>query len=80
MARINWKERNWTERCPTVFERKPRKSRIVTKRWQCNRPKMKGLPYCSYCEPYSAKRERLEAKKRATTQAPVSSPDNATLK
>jgi hypothetical protein len=48
-------------RCPTRFERKPKGLRYVTARWQCPRFCLKGLPYCSYCEGYSRKQERLAA-------------------
>jgi hypothetical protein len=71
MARINWQERDWRDRCPTTFERRTPGKRYVNARWRCPRPKMKGLPYCSYCEPYSEKRARLEAK-RAKEKAPSS--------
>lgn len=57
------KEIPWQDRCPTHFERRSKGKRYVNSRWRCPRPKMKGLPYCSYCEPYSKKMERLEAKK-----------------
>lgn len=56
-------------RCPTTFERRSPGKRYVNARWRCPRPKLKGLPYCSYCEPYSAKRERLDAKKRITRRS-----------
>lgn len=52
------------DRCPTTFERKPRGCRYVTARWRCTRKKLVGLPYCSYCEPFSKKLERLRAKGR----------------
>ena len=59
--KINWKARDWHERCPTHFEKKIPGRRIVSRRWQCPRPKMKGLPYCAYCEPYSEKVKRRDA-------------------
>ena len=59
--KVNWKERDWRERCTTRFERRSPGKMYVNRRWQCPRPKMKGLPYCSYCEPYSDKMKRLSA-------------------
>lgn len=53
----------FADRCPTRFERGPKHRRYVTWRWQCPRKKLKGLPYCSYCERYSVKMERLAKKK-----------------
>jgi hypothetical protein len=47
------------DRCPTYFDRRTRGARFVLARWQCPRKKMKGLPYCSYCEPLNKKLERL---------------------
>lgn len=52
----------YEQRCPTNFERRTRGRRYVNSRWQCPRKKLKGLPYCSYCEGYQRKRERLTAK------------------
>ena len=48
------------ERCPTMFERRGKGMRYVYARWRCPRKKMKGLPYCSYCEPASEKHKRLD--------------------
>lgn len=49
-------------RCTTTFERKPKGLRYVTRRWHCPRQALKGLAYCSYCEPWEAKQKRLAAK------------------
>jgi hypothetical protein len=54
----------YEKRCPTRFERGDPRKKYVDRRWQCPRPKLKGLPYCSYCEPWGKKQERLEAKRR----------------
>ena len=50
-------------RCPMYFERRIKGKRYVSSRWRCPRQKLKGLPYCSYCEPWSKKKERLDAKR-----------------
>ena len=50
------------DRCPSSFERRTPGRRYVNARWRCPRKKLKGLPYCSYCEPQDKKRERLAAK------------------
>lgn len=50
------------DRCGTMFERRGKGMRYVYARWQCPRKKLKGLPYCSYCEPYSEKLKRRAAK------------------
>ena len=50
-----------SEQCPTHFERRTPGRRYVNWRWQCPRKKLRGLPYCSYCEPWDKKRERLLA-------------------
>ena len=56
-------EKNSPDRCQTTFERKPKGLRYVTARWRCPRKKLKGLPYCSYCEPSWEKEQRLKAKR-----------------
>jgi hypothetical protein len=56
----------YEERCPTHFERSTPGRMYVNRRWQCPRKKLKGLPYCSYCEPSDKKRERLSMAARAT--------------
>lgn len=54
---------DWEDRCPNYFERKIPGRRIVSSRWPCPRKRLKGLPYCSYCEPWSKRQERLAAKR-----------------
>jgi hypothetical protein len=51
----------WEDRCPTSFERRTKGRVYVNARWRCPRKKLKGLPYCSYCEPFAKKLERLRA-------------------
>jgi hypothetical protein len=51
------------DRCPTRFERSTAGRRYVNARWQCPRKKLRGLPYCGYCEPWDKKRDRLAARK-----------------
>jgi hypothetical protein len=55
----------YEERCKKYFERRTKGRMYVNARWHCPRKKLKGLPYCSYCEPRDKKRERLAAKKAA---------------
>lgn len=57
------KEIPWQDRCPTMFEKRIPGKRYVAKRWQCPRKKMKGLPYCAYCEPHREKIKRRDAAK-----------------
>lgn len=64
------------DRCPTMFERRGKGMRYVYARWQCPRKKMKGLEYCSYCEPYSKKLERWEAEKKARVIDTTTRPDD----
>lgn len=47
--------------CTRYFERRSKGVRYVNARWRCPRPKLKGLPYCSRCEPLADKFERLRA-------------------
>lgn len=47
------------DRCQTRFERRSHGKMYVNRRWQCPRKRLKGLPYCSYCEPGHKKAERL---------------------
>lgn len=54
------------DRCKTVFEHRTPGKMYVNARWRCPRKKLRGLPYCSYCEPYSEKIKRLEAKRNQT--------------
>ena len=56
---------DWPDRCPTLFVRQTPGKQYVNARWQCPRKKLKGLPYCSYCEPSDKKRERLTPRPRA---------------
>ena len=56
----------YEDRCPKWFERRSPGKRYVNSRWRCPRPKLKGLPYCAYCEPWDKKRERLQAKRVRT--------------
>jgi len=56
---------DWPDRCPTRFERRTPGKQYANARWQCPRKKLKGLPYCSYCEPSDKKRERLTPRPRA---------------
>ena len=49
------------DRCPKYFERRTRGRMYVNARWRCPRKRLKGLPYCSYCEPADKKHERLAA-------------------
>lgn len=60
------KEIPWQDQCPTFFERRSPGKRYVNARWRCPRKKLKGLPYCAYCEPWSKKQERLAAKRAQT--------------
>lgn len=53
----------WEDRCPTSFERRTKGRMYVNRRWRCPRKKLKGLPYCSYCEPWSEKQARLATKR-----------------
>lgn len=59
----------YERRCETTFERKTPGKRYVNARWRCPRPRLKGLPYCSYCEPWGAKQERLAQKRAAKDRA-----------
>ena len=54
---------DYEQRCPTRFERRSPGKRYVNARWRCPRKKLKGLPYCSYCEPWDKKQARLAAKR-----------------
>lgn len=55
----------YEQRCVTVFERKPKGSRIVMRRWRCKRKRLNGSYYCSYCEPLHEKEARIKLKGKA---------------
>ena len=56
----------WEEQCPKYFERRTPGRQYVNARWNCPRKKLRGLPYCSYCEPWDKKQARLAAKRAIT--------------